>query len=113
MITFMFVAQVPFLVIGDTGAWLNIALLSLQLVSSGALIPRELMSSAYVWLGTILPATYAVEGIMNDVLGGVSSTSILLSLLWITLGAIGIGISVILLKREYVEHLKPVSTLSE
>jgi uncharacterized phage infection (PIP) family protein YhgE len=55
---------------GMAGMLFNIMLLSAQLVSSGTIVPRELLSDFYVGLGAVLPATYAVEGNMNLLFGG-------------------------------------------
>ena len=48
----------------------NIAMLSLQLVSSGAIVPRELLSNFYHSISNFFPATYAVNGLMNILFGG-------------------------------------------
>ncbi|MDO3411216.1 ABC transporter permease [Saccharibacillus sp. CPCC 101409] len=70
LLTFMFVAQM-FLFVFDMGGMLfNIVVLSVQLVSSGAMMPRELLPDFYHSLGVIFPATYAVEGLMNTLFGG-------------------------------------------
>jgi uncharacterized phage infection (PIP) family protein YhgE len=53
----------------------NIAMLSLQLVSSGAMVPRELLSGFYRSMSDYFPATYAVEGLMNILFGGPGSGS--------------------------------------
>ncbi|BCG59763.1 YhgE/Pip domain-containing protein [Paenibacillus sp. URB8-2] len=79
--TFMLVAQALVALLGTAGMLLNIVLLSMQLVSSGAMIPRELLSGIYVNLGSVLPATYAVEGLMNLLFGGPGNGSIAAALL--------------------------------
>ncbi|MBY9080369.1 ABC transporter permease [Paenibacillus sp. HN-1] len=66
----MFVAQLSLFLLGDIGAWVNIALLSIQMLSSGATIPRDVLSPFYNSIGTVFPAYYAVDGIMNLVIGG-------------------------------------------
>ncbi|MNM56408.1 ABC-2 family transporter protein [compost metagenome] len=66
----MFVAQMSLFLLGDIGAWVNIALLSIQMLSSGATIPRDVLSPFYNAVGTVFPAYYAVDGIMNLVIGG-------------------------------------------
>ncbi|WP_413374808.1 YhgE/Pip domain-containing protein [Paenibacillus taichungensis] len=69
-LSFLFVAQLSLLLLGNAGAWLNSALLPLLMLSSGATIPRDVMPDFYQQIGHYLPATYAVEGMMNLVLGG-------------------------------------------
>lgn len=66
----MALAQLSLVLLGDAGAWLNIALLSLQMVSSGATVPREILPSFYIWAGRLFPASYAVDGMLDLVLGG-------------------------------------------
>ncbi|CAM4391480.1 YhgE/Pip domain-containing protein [Paenibacillus xylanexedens] len=69
-ISFLFMAQLSLLLLGNAGAWLNSALLPLLMLSSGSTIPRDVMPEFYQVIGHYLPATYAVEGMMNLVLGG-------------------------------------------
>jgi len=69
-ISFLFMAQLSLLLLGNAGAWLNSALLPLLMLSSGSTIPRDVMPEFYQFIGHYLPATYAVEGMMNLVLGG-------------------------------------------
>lgn len=70
LLTFMFVSQMFLYLFGMAGMLFNIILLSAQLVSSGTIVPRELLSDFYTGLGSFLPATYAVEGNMNLLFGG-------------------------------------------
>lgn len=70
VLTFLFFSQMFLILFGMAGMLFNIAVLSLQLVTSGALVPRQLLSSFYSTLGDYLPATYAVEGLMNIQFGG-------------------------------------------
>ncbi|MCP1181872.1 YhgE/Pip domain-containing protein [Paenibacillus sp. 1781tsa1] len=69
-ISFLFMAQLSLQLLGNAGAWLNSALLPLLMLSSGSTIPRDVMPEFYQFIGHYLPATYAVEGMMNLVLGG-------------------------------------------
>lgn len=70
MLAFLFMSQLFLIVLGMAGMLLNIVALSAQLVSSGAMVPRELLSGFYRGIGEALPATYAVEGTMNVMFGG-------------------------------------------
>ena len=63
--TFMFFSQFFWICFGPAGSLFNIISLSLQLVSSGAMVPRELLNSFYSGIGQYLPATYAVQGILS------------------------------------------------
>ncbi|MBA9083611.1 YhgE/Pip-like protein [Fontibacillus solani] len=83
--TFLFFSQMFLALFGVAGMLFNIAMLSLQLVTSGALVPRFLLNDFYRSFGEVLPATYAVEGLMNLQFGGSIETA---NVYWL----IGIGI---------------------
>jgi uncharacterized phage infection (PIP) family protein YhgE len=85
VVTFLFVAQLSFYIFSDAGGWINIALLSIQLITSSAMVPRELLPSFYHFVSEYFPATYAVTGIMNLVNGGPVITNAANSLLLILL----------------------------
>lgn len=70
LLVFMFVSQMFLYLFGMGGMLFNIMLLSVQLVSSGAMVPRELLSDFYAKLGALTPAAYAVDGNMNILFGG-------------------------------------------
>ncbi|MGO4270603.1 YhgE/Pip domain-containing protein [Paenibacillus sp. TAF58] len=70
LLTFMFFAQTFLTVFGKAGMFVNMAMLSLQLVTSGTIVPKQMLSDFYQSLGQFLPATYAVKGIMNVQFGG-------------------------------------------
>ncbi|MFD2672535.1 YhgE/Pip domain-containing protein [Marinicrinis sediminis] len=89
--TFMLVAQIFLLWFGMSGMLFNILFLSAQLVSSGAMVPRDLLSPFYYTLSQYLPATYAVEGNMNLLFGGPSLVQPGLFLLLIAAVALLIG----------------------
>lgn len=80
LFAFMTMAQIFVLLLGAAGMVFNIILLSAQLVSSGAMVPREMLSGFYQGLGDVLPATYAVEGLMDLLFGGSSSAGPALAL---------------------------------
>lgn len=100
LLTFMFVSQMFLYVFGMAGMLFNIILLSAQLVSSGAIVPRELLSEFYTGLGNALPATYAVEGNMNLLFGGPSVGPEIIGLLIIAAAAIAISIAAVAIKRQ-------------
>jgi uncharacterized phage infection (PIP) family protein YhgE len=68
--TFLSVTQLSFVILGKYGVYFNILLLATQLVTSGAIVPQTLLSDAYQWVGTFLPATYGAEGYFNIIFGG-------------------------------------------
>lgn len=91
LLTFMFTAQLFLILFSMAGMLFNIILLSAQLVSSGAMVPRELLSDFYLSMGELFPATYAVEGMMNLLFGGPSMADDVVGLLLVMAAAIAIG----------------------
>src|SRR5690625_4201734 len=61
MFSFLALSQVFVMLFGHIGMIFNIALTAIQLVSSGAIVPRELLSSFYQGISKVLPATYGVN----------------------------------------------------
>lgn len=113
VITFLYVAQLSFYIFSDAGAWVNIALLSIQLITSGAMLPRELLPTFYRTISDYSPATYAVNGIMNLVNGGPAITNSIYSLLLILAIVILLTVAIVggiqLLKRKPKEHAQLAS----
>ncbi|WP_199616066.1 YhgE/Pip domain-containing protein [Paenibacillus alkalitolerans] len=100
LFAFMSTAQIFVLLLGPAGMVFNIILLSAQLVSSGAMVPRELLSDFFYRLGGLFPATYAVEGVMNVLFGGPDVSEPALALLWIILAALGLSVLAVLARKE-------------
>lgn len=106
LVTFMFVSQMFLFLFGMAGMLFNIMLLSAQLVASGAIVPRELLSDFYTGLGQWLPATYAVDGTMNVLFGGPSVGSDAGMLVIIALAAAAISACAVLVKGQTVRQPK-------
>lgn len=100
LLTFMFVTQMFLLLFGMGGMLFNILALSAQLVSSGAMVPRELLPSFYVHLGDGLPATYAVRGLMDVLFGGGGLGESVAVLLLIAAAAAIVGALAVALKPQ-------------
>ncbi|MED4454679.1 YhgE/Pip domain-containing protein [Metabacillus fastidiosus] len=82
--SFLSLTQMFVIVFGQGGMLFNILLLSLQLVTSGVIVPRAMLSGFYQGLGEYLPATYAAEGYYNIIFGGTGMGNVLVILLLIT-----------------------------
>ncbi|WP_248928328.1 YhgE/Pip domain-containing protein [Paenibacillus hamazuiensis] len=100
LLTFMFFSQMFLMIFGNAGMLFNITMLSVQLVSSGAMVPRELLSGFYRGISEYLPATYAVEGLMNLLFGGPSVQSSVWALIVIMLTAIAVAAAATGLRRQ-------------
>jgi uncharacterized phage infection (PIP) family protein YhgE len=100
LLTFMFVSQMFLYLFGMAGMLFNIMLLSVQLVSSGAMVPRELLNDFYTGLSKLLPATYAVDGNMNILFGGPGVGNDAIALLATCAIALVVSAGAVLLKRK-------------
>lgn len=106
-LAFLLFAQVFVLVFGNPGMVFNILALSLQLVTSGVLVPKELLSEWYMRVASFLPATYGADGYYTIVFGG-SSTNIfdnIQSLLVIIVVTLTITTVTTALKRNQKEEV--------
>lgn len=68
--SFLTLSQVFVLVLGNVGMLFNIVLVAMQLATSGALVPRALLSETYQRIGDYLPATYGTNGYFTFIYGG-------------------------------------------
>jgi len=112
LFAFMCMAQVFLLLFGSGGMVFNILFLSVQLVSSGAMVPRELLSEFYIRVGDVLPSTYAVEGLMNLLFGGPSAANAAVGLtvaicVCLTLSIAAVGM------RELMPHVRQRRAVAE
>lgn len=82
---FLSLTQMFITVFGNVGMIFNIISLSLQLVSSGVIVPHEMLSKTYQTIGELFPATYAANGYYTIIFGGVSLEKNIISLLVIIL----------------------------
>ncbi len=108
LLTFMLVSQMFLFVFGMAGMLFNILILSAQLVSSGAMMPRELLPAFYQGLGEIFPATYAVQGLMNILFGGSGTAKDCLALVIIMIVALLIIVAATSRKPDRVPTPAPV-----
>jgi YhgE/Pip-like protein len=100
LVAFMFVSHLFVIVFGLPGMLFNIAMLSVQLVASGAMVPRELLPDSFRTISEFLPATHAVEGSMNILFGGPSPGQASLSLALFIAVAVVIAGCVVAWRRE-------------
>lgn len=99
---FLSLSQVFVIMFGNLGMVFNILLLSLQLVTSGVLVPKEVLSQSYNTIASLLPASYGADGYYTIVFGG-SSTNIqenLVSLLIIICVSLIVSLCTVMIKRQ-------------
>lgn len=102
---FLCLAQAFVIMFGNLGMIFNICALSIQLVTSGVLVPQAMLSDFYHKLASLLPATYGADGYYTIIFGGssdnlISNSSSLGIIIAVTLA---ISTTVVALKRERVK----------
>lgn len=99
---FLSFAQIFVLLFGNAGMVFNILALSLQLVTSGVLVPRIMLSDWYFKIGTFLPATYGADGYYTIIFGGTDASIVDNSLTLLVVIAVTLCISLltIWIKKE-------------
>ncbi|MGI2295864.1 YhgE/Pip domain-containing protein [Paenibacillus sp. GXUN7292] len=110
---FLSLAQIFVLLFGNLGMLFNILALSLQLVTSGVLVPKAALSEGYIKLASILPATYGADGYYTIIFGGgdASIRSNIVSLLGIVAVTLLISSAAVALKKDYNKHIEVASSL--
>lgn len=103
---FLCLAQAFIIVFGNLGMIFNICALSIQLVTSGVLVPQEMLSDFYNKLASLLPATYGADGYFTIIFGGstdnlMSDCSSLGIIIAVTLG---ISAMVVALRRSNISN---------
>ena len=103
---FLCLAQAFIIIFGNLGMIFNICALSLQLVTSGALVPQAMLSDFYNKLATLLPATYGADGYFTIIFGGstdnlMSNCSSLGIIIAVTLG---ISATVVAFKKSNINN---------
>ncbi|OEH85119.1 hypothetical protein BHU72_05775 [Desulfuribacillus stibiiarsenatis] len=84
---FLSLSQMWLYLFGKAGMLLNILSLSIQLVTSGVVVPREMLSDFYYLISSLLPATYAADSYFTVIFGGgplQSNMTILLAMILVT-----------------------------
>ncbi|UDK96520.1 ABC transporter permease [Lysinibacillus sphaericus] len=104
---FLCLAQVFVILFGNLGMIFNICALSLQLVTSGVLVPNAMLSDFYHRVASLLPATYGADGYYTIIFGGnteslISNSSALGMIIVVTLA---IAIIAVALKKPKVLQL--------
>ncbi|MDA1603108.1 YhgE/Pip domain-containing protein [Bacillus wiedmannii] len=95
---FLSLTQMFITVFGNAGMIFNIISLSLQLVSSGVIVPHEMLSKTYQTIGELFPATYAANGYYTIIFGGVSLERNIISLLVIVLVTQSVAVMTLAIK---------------
>ncbi|MFJ6210832.1 YhgE/Pip domain-containing protein [Lysinibacillus sp. NPDC092081] len=105
--SFLCLAQAFIIIFGNLGMIFNICALSMQLVTSGALVPQAMLSDFYNKLASLLPASYGADGYYTIIFGG--STDNLMS----NCSSLGMIIAVTLAISAMVVALRKSKVKSE
>lgn len=84
------VTQMAFALFGNVAPLFNVALIPLQLMTAGNIIPAAMLSPLYRNVGHFLPAPNAIQGYLRLIYSGASVSSFVIHLLWIAIVTFGI-----------------------
>ncbi len=107
--SFLSLTQMFVILFGPGGMLFNILALSLQLVTSGVIIPKTMLSSFYQTIGSYLPATYASNGYYSLIFGGMSLTTEMMALLIVSAVTLFVALFRIALLKKSVSTNSVVS----
>ncbi|MEK4750887.1 ABC transporter permease [Niallia sp. FSL W8-0177] len=107
--SFLSLTQMFVILFGPGGMLFNILVLSLQLVTSGVIIPKAMLSSFYQTIGSYLPATYASNGYYSLIFGGKSLTTEMMALLIVSTVTLFVALFRIALLKKSVSTNSVVS----
>jgi uncharacterized phage infection (PIP) family protein YhgE len=100
--SFLSLTQMFIVIFGPGGMLFNILCLSLQLVTSGVIVPKTMLSSFYQTVGSYLPATYAADGYYTVIFGGESLTPDMIPMLLVSVVTIFVALIKIVLQKKSV-----------
>lgn len=112
LFSFLAISQLFVMLFGNPGMIFNIALTATQLVSSGAIVPRELLPSFYFELGKLLPATYGVNSYFSLIYGGGNLGSDLKHLAIIIVVLLGLALTIQILFSIWDRFKTPKATVN-
>lgn len=107
-LTFVSLTQLSIVLFGPGGMIFNIILLSLQLVSAGVMVPREMLPLFYEKISAVLPATYVAEAFFTTPFGESNIFSDVLALVIILL-----SILVLTVLRISFSRIKKADTVEK
>lgn len=105
---FLSLTQMFVIIFGTGGMIFNIILLSMQLVTSGVIVPKVMLSNFYQTIGSYLPATYAVNGYFTIIFGGESLDTDISILLIISAVTLLIAVAKIAFQRQVADNMNEV-----
>ncbi|MCM3240533.1 ABC transporter permease [Heyndrickxia oleronia] len=95
--SFLSLTQMFVVLFGPGGMLFNILVLSLQLVTSGVIVPKVMLSNFYQSVGSVLPATYAADGYYTVIFGGENLALNMMILLLISL----VSVVIVIIKAAF------------
>ncbi|WP_416825798.1 YhgE/Pip domain-containing protein [Ectobacillus polymachus] len=98
--SFLSVTHMFLILFGPAGMVFNIISLSLQLVTSGIIVPKALLSDFYQVIGSYFPATYVSDGYYTIIFGGTDLSHDMNILLLISIITIFTAIGRIVLQKN-------------
>ncbi|NYV67431.1 ABC transporter permease [Bacillus sp. Gen3] len=111
--SFLSLTQMFVVLFGPGGMLFNILVLSLQLVTSGVIVPKVMLSNFYQSVGSVLPATYAADGYYTVIFGGEKLALNMMILLLISLVSVVIVIIKVAFQKSSAGVLREKVSVSQ
>ncbi|WP_440705966.1 YhgE/Pip domain-containing protein [Heyndrickxia oleronia] len=111
--SFLSLTQMFVVLFGPGGMLFNILVLSLQLVTSGVIVPKVMLSNFYQSIGSLLPATYAADGYYTVIFGGEKLALNMMILLLISLVSVVIVIIKVAFQKSSAGVLREKVSVSQ
>ncbi|BBH24855.1 hypothetical protein Back11_62000 [Paenibacillus baekrokdamisoli] len=101
----MCVTQMGFALFGHFGPLFNIALVPLQLMTGGNIIPTTMLTPFYRQFDNFLPASNAIQGYLHLIYSGSSISTYVVNLILISIVSWGITVICLALKEKSVASI--------
>lgn len=95
--------QMSFVLFGNAGPLFNVALVPIQLMTAGNIIPVVMLTPFYRHIGSFLPVPNAIQGYLKLIYNGEAVTQYVIHLLLISIVTWGITI----LRLSFVKQQRP------
>ncbi|MED1421603.1 YhgE/Pip domain-containing protein [Bacillus smithii] len=100
--SFLSFTQMFVVLFGFAGMVFNILSLSLQLVTFGVIVPKEMLSNFYQTIGSFLPASYVANGYYTLTFGGESLSTDMMPLLLVSVITLFVSVVKVLFQQNSV-----------
>ncbi|WP_141432640.1 YhgE/Pip domain-containing protein [Bacillus sp. 03113] len=104
--SFLSLTQMFVILFGPAGMVFNIISMALQLVTSGVIVPKAMLSSFYQTVGSYFPATYVADGYYTLIFGGEGLSNDMIPLLLVTAATLFVAVVRVVFQKNSVSESK-------